>query len=86
MSGWDSGVTGFPHFRQNCEPSGKLAPHWVQMEDGATASAVLFSVVPIPQRGQDWESSERFVPQLLHNTGASLFDALGRKNCRVILA
>ncbi|SPF35951.1 hypothetical protein SBA1_1480025 [Candidatus Sulfotelmatobacter kueseliae] len=74
-------LTGLPHFRQNCAPSGRLVPHLLQAKMAVAAGGAI-SVAGVltgcPHFRQNWDPSGRFTAHLLHNTAGS-FCSLGNR-------
>jgi hypothetical protein len=67
-------LTGFPHFRQNSDPCGRLVPHLLQAKMAVAAGGAM-SVAGVltgcPHFRQNWDPSGRFAAHLLHNTAGS---------------
>ncbi len=69
-------LTGFPHFKQNRAPSGRIAPHLLQARSTVVAggsAAVVGHAVPTgcPHFRQNCEPSGRLAAHLVHDTAGS---------------
>jgi len=67
-------LTGFPHFRQNCEPSGRVVPQALQAKMAVVVARTVSlggALTGTPHFRQNWEPSGRSAAHLLHNTAGS---------------